>query len=295
MKYIMSFIFGGLLATSPLAAQDAVKVGQVPVRTSIRTNEPSVENQVKEVSVRENIVSQNAINDLQGASWSRDIYRVVTDTLDVNSVLFTPRVSNKAQVNLLSLLLNLVLENKVKAYRFDIDTNGGDDLEEVNIKEVLDLHKIPYAISGRSYSINPYDLPSNEVISYYVKEQWYFDSKTCKGGTKIVGICPVLSHQEDASLAGGASVKNPLFWISFDEASPYLTRANASTGLSDLGKVYNISYFDYFKNRHYSGSVYRIGNKNLYKVHQNPVGLALEQASIEKQLAEIETRFSKFK
>lgn len=295
MKYIMSFIFGGLLATSPLAAQDAVKVGQVPVRTLFKTNEPSVEKQVKEVSVRENIVSQNAINDLQGASWSRDIYRVVSDSLDVNSALFSPRISNKAQVNLLSLLLNLVLENKVKAYRFDINANSGDDLEESDIKEMLDNNKIPYATSGRSYSVNPYDLPTNEVLSYYVKEQWYFDTKTGKGGAKVVAICPVLSHREDANLTAAPSVKSPLFWLSFDEVSPYLTRANASTGLSDLGKVYNISYFDYFKNRHYSGCVYRIGNKDLYNIYKNPADLAIEQKNIEKQLTDIENRFSKFK
>lgn len=299
MKYLLSFVVGGLLLTTPLTAQQAITKSNLPVSGSGQSKSETVEKSISAASFRGKIVAESAVNDLESAAWSRSVYRVVSDSLEVNGPLFTPTTSNKEQANLFSLLISLLRDQKIKAYRFNVDNTSLSEAEEISLSEILESNNIPYASAGTSISVNPYDLPSNEVLNYYVREQWYFDSKTGQGGATVKAICPVLFKKDnDIAATGVANVptmKVPLFWVSFDEVSPYLVRASINNAFSDLGKEYNVSMFDFFRMRNYKGAVYRIGNRVLAEHYATPEDVALEQANIEDQLKQIDTTFSRFK
>ena len=285
---------GGFLMMAPVATQQI----SAQSKTTSKNKDVTVEKSVMDATFRGEVLAESAINELEVAAWSRNIYRVISDSLEINGPLFTPVTSNKYQVNLFSLLIGLLQENKIKAYRFDVDNTAWGNAEEISLTEILQVNDIPYATTGSKVSVNPYDLPSNAVLNYYVKEQWYFDTKTGKGGVEIKAICPVLLNKDtDISPVGSAYIpvmKAPLFWVSFDEVSPYLVRASIDNSFSDLGQEYNYSMFDFFKKRYYKGGVYRIGNRILAEYYATPEDLAIEQAKIEKKLNEIELRFSKF-
>lgn len=46
-------------------------------------------------------------------------------------------------------------------------------------------------------SISNSDIPSADVLSYFVKEVWYFDQRTSTYGSVITAICPVLHRSEE--------------------------------------------------------------------------------------------------
>lgn len=263
MKYIISFVLTGLFVCSPLIAQEAVK---------------------KAPTYREHALSQSSINDLEATEWSRYVYRVIGNSADVNSPLFHPTQSNRTQTNLFSLMFSLLDAKKIKAHRFDLQSADDSGAEEITLKDVLELYSIPYS-SGD-------DIPANEVMSYYVKERWYFDSKTGTGGTQIVAICPVLHRQENLEVKDGPVLKNPLFWVSIDDLRPYLLRAKISlNSYGDLGKARNSSLYDYISCRNYKGEIYQVGNRNLYEYFTTPDDLLAEQTRLEKQLKAASARF----
>lgn len=263
MKYIISFVLIGLFICSPAIAQEAVK---------------------KAPTYRERVLSQSSINDLEATEWSRYVYRVIENSADVNSPLFHPAQSNGTQTNLFSLMFNLLDSKKIKAYRFDLQSSDKSEYEEITLKEVLDIYSISHASDE--------DIPSNEIMSYYVKERWYFDSKTGSGGTQIVAICPVMHRQENLEVKDGPILKNPLFWISMDDLRPYLLRTKISlNSFGDLGKVRNSSLYDYISCRNYKGDIYQVGNRNLYQYFTTPADLLAEQTRLEKQLKEASARF----
>lgn len=262
MRYIISLVVAGLFICSSIIAQESIE---------------------KSPSYREHILSQSAINDLESTEWSRYVYRVITDSLEVNTPLFFRPDPNTRQTNLFALMFNLLKDNKVKAYRFDLQNS--EFSEEITLNQVLDLHAIPYTGSSN-------DIPSNEISSYYIKEKWYFDSKTGTMGTKIIAICPVIHRQENLDVSDSPILKNPLFWISFDDLRPYLVRTQISpNSLGDLSKVRTSSLYDYIACRYYKGNIYQIGNRNLYEFFTTPQELLAEQLRLEKQLSEMVSRF----
>lgn len=271
MKYMISFVVTGLFVCSSLMAQETVE---------------------KAPTYREYSLNQNSKNNLEVAEWSRYVYRSIINGVESNSPLFYRTQPSTQQVNLFALIVNLLKEDKVKASRFDLQNSEAS--EEISLKQVLDLYNIPYATRGSSVSVNEDDLPTNEVMSYYVKERWYFDSKTGKGGTQIVAICPVIHRQENLDVKDSPLLKNPLFWISFDDLRPYLIRYKVSlSSMGDLSKARTSSLYDYFANRFYKGDIYQIGDRNLYQFYTTPQDLAAEQARLEKQLNEVGSRLKK--
>lgn len=273
MKYIISFVITGLFICSSIVAQESIE---------------------RSPSHRETVLSNNAINDLESTEWSRVVYRTISDSLDTNSPMFSRVQPNSGQINLFSLMFNLLKEDKIKAYRFDLAKS--ENLEEITLSQVLDLYTIPYTASGRRVSVSADNVPSNEVVSYYIKERWYFDSKTGSGGTKIEAICPVIHRQENLDAKDSPVLKNPLFWISFDDLRPYLVRAKISTNsFGDLSKARTSSLYDYIACRYYKGDIYQIGNRNLYEFYTTPAELKVEQLRLEKQLSEVLSRFKQLK
>ncbi len=272
MKYILSVVMAGLFVCSPLMAQERVE--KVP-------------------TYREHALSQNTINDLEATEWSRYVYRVIDNSVDVNSPLFHPVESNDTQTNLFSLIFNLLKEDKIKASRFDLQ--NVDAKESITLKDVLDLYNIPYTETGRVLSVNRYDIPSDEVVSYYIKERWFFDSKTGTGGVQIAAICPVIHRVQDLETKDAPVLKSPLFWIALDDLRPYLLRSQVSfNSIGDLTKTRNSSLYDYIARRNYKGEIYQVGNRNLYQFFTTPEDLVAEQVRLEKQLEEASTRFKKF-
>lgn len=288
MKYFISLMLGVSLSAYPLIAQNSsIAVASV--------SQSSVEEIAKDVSSRERFLAQRSVNNYSLTGWSRDVYRVVRNSEVSNISLFYPSMSDDQQVNFFSLLLTLVADKKVNAYRFDSDgaANSGVALD---LKQFLDLYHIPYTLNAdNTIKLEQENIPSSDVLSYYVKEKWYFDSKNNKGDVRIVAICPVL-HRSESHITDSNEFKYPLFWVSADDISPYLARTKVSALAPEFSMADNVlSFYDVLRKRYYKGDIYQVGATNLTRYFKTPEALQQEQARIEKELSDMQSKFKKLK
>lgn len=225
-------------------------------------------------------------------AWKREIYRTIDLKEEKNAALYYPVEPIGDRMNLFSLLFKLMSEGKVPAYEYRLDgTEVMTPQNKINFKDVLDRFHIYYTekVEGRRDTvlvIDNSDIPSAEVLSYFVKEVSYFDNRSSTYNTKVVAICPVLHRTGDFS---SEVTKYPMFWLNYGDLSPYLVRMPVMT--SNLNNTTNISLEDYFTKRMFDGEIYKTTNmlnQTLAQYCPNDSAIAKEQKKIEGQLEAFE-------
>lgn len=281
MKYAISLLFSGLLMASPLLAQNNAD-NEYRMMTQEPVTNKTAEYMITDISSRELFLMENSMTDYNSATWKRDIYREVPN-IEGNETLFYPTASTEKRANLFSLLINLLSDNTIKAYKYG-DQPDFNNNNERDIREVLDENKIAYtSVNNRTVSVLEEDIAKTNIISYFVKERWYYDIKTGKGDVRVVAICPIICDR-------GRTF--PMFWINFDDISVYLARAISPVAVANITPVLsNASMFDIFRNRYYKGCIYQVGVRNLSQYFTTPESLKEERTRIETELDYVQSRF----
>ena len=219
-------------------------------------------------------------------TWKRDIYRELDLTKEKNAALYYPEEPLGDRVNFFTLILNLILEGKITAYEYRLD---GNELftkdNELDIENMLDKFYIYYEKEGNKYVVQQTDIPSGEVMKYYIKESNFLDQRTSNYLTRVTAICPVLMRSD----FGTEPTPYPMFWLNYDEISPYLGQTQVMTSSSN--NTTNMSLDDYFVMRQYEGDIYKtsnLRNQPLAEYCENDSALVEEQIRIEKQLTDFE-------
>ena len=216
-------------------------------------------------------------------TWRRDIYRELDLKKEKNAALYYPEEPLGDRVNFFTLVLNLILDGKIKAYEYRLD---GNELftpdNELDLESMLDKFYIDYSKDENGkYTI---DIPSRDIGKYYIKESNYLD-KLSNYQTRVTAICPVL-------MQGGYGDKPtayPMFWLNYDEISPYLGQTQVMT--SSYNNTTNMSLDDYFVMRQYEGEIYKtsnLRNQPLSEYCETDSALQAERARIEKQLIDFQ-------
>ncbi|MDR0825621.1 MAG: gliding motility protein GldN [Prevotella sp.] len=279
MKYIVSLMFSGLLMASSLIAQNSANNGYrmmngVPVTSTS-------EDMITEISTKGLSVMESSMNDYSSAIWVRDIYREVYD-VEGNESLFYPAVSTEKRANLFSLLINLLSDNTIKAYKFE-DEPDFRESSALTAKEVMEQNKIGYTESNRrTLAVNREDVANLQIVGYLIKEKWFYDIKTGKGDVRVQALCPIVCER---------GKQFPAFWVMFDDVSVYLQRAVSSLVAANAPLPTNIPLFNLIRNRYYKGCIYRVGVRDLGKYFTTPESLAKERQRIESELDYVQSRF----
>ena len=154
-------------------------------------------------------------------TWRRDIYRTLDLTKDENAPLYFPVEPQGDNVNLFTLLFQLLNTGKIPAYEYKLD--GVEDFQQSNrmhFKDMLERYHIFYEVNGNSIKVEPSDIPSAEVLSFNVKESSYYDQHTATFQSRVVAICPVLHRTDDFDTRVN---KYPMFWVKYDDVKTYLS------------------------------------------------------------------------
>ena len=101
-------------------------------------------------------------------TWRRDIYRELDLKKEKNAALYYPEEPLGDRVNFFTLVLNLILDGKIKAYEYRLD---GNELftsdNELDLESMLDKFYIDYKKDENGkYTI---DIPSRDIGKYYIK------------------------------------------------------------------------------------------------------------------------------
>ena len=221
--------------------------------------------------------------------WKRDIYRTLDMTKEKNAALYYPVEPLGDRVNLFTLVIRLVADGKVPAYEYRSD--GNELFTEDNkykVTDMLDKFYIYYEEKDGKLTIADSDIPSGEVLSYFIKESSFYDQRTATYTTRVTAICPVLHRSGDF---GSETTKYPMFWLNYDEVSPYLGMTPLMT--SSYNNVSNMSIDDYFVRSLYEGDIYKtanLQNKLLAQYCPNDTALKAEQQRIENELVTFENK-----
>ena len=221
--------------------------------------------------------------------WMKVIYRELDLKKGKNPALYYPELPNEDGQNLFFIIMRLLARNEIPAYEYLIDGREmfTDDYK-VKVEEMLNNFYIYYTEAKGSTPKNPIyefedaDLPSNQVLSYYISEKWEFDTRSNQMKAHVQAICPVL-HQDDEY--AGESVKKPMFWVKLNDIRPYLAQQYVFT--DDDNNLARYSLDDFFKLNMYTGDIYKTKNMRnlaLRQLYPDEAAYKHAQDSIEQRL-----------
>lgn len=245
-----------------------------------------------ELSVRAQSQYTGQIAVPEDVVWKRDIYRTLDLKEEKNAALYYPVEPLGDRMNLFTFIFRLLAEGKIPAYEYRLDgTEVLTSENVVNFKDVLERFHIYYEEKpdGRRDTlliIDNSDIPSAEVLSYFIKESSYFDQRSSTYQTRVTAICPVLHRAGDFSTE---VTKYPMFWLDYKDLSAYLDRVPVMT--SNVNNASTMSLNDYFTKNIYKGDIYKTTNmlnQMLSQYCPNDSAMIKEQKKIEGQLETFE-------
>lgn len=213
--------------------------------------------------------------------YMREIYRVIDLEKPENAPLYFPEDVIDGKENLFRMIFGLVVNGKIPAYEYLDGREVFTDKYKINVQEMLDRFDIYYTPNGSQFQIEDADVPTNQVLNYYIIEKWEFDRRSNQMKTRIEAICPVLNRTGDY----GGEARYPMFWVKFDQLRPYL--AQQYIFLDDDNNLANYSLDDYFNLGMYQGDIYKTQNlRNLSMMQMYPDEEELKRAqdSIDNRL-----------
>ena len=222
-------------------------------------------------------------------AYMREIYRSL-DLKDVpeNTPLYFPEDIVDGQKNLFRIILDLVVDGRIPAYEYLDGREVFTDQYRVKVGDMLDRFDIYYQSKGEGdkavYTIEEADVPTGQVLKYYIIEKWEFDRRSSRMKTYVEAICPVLTRGGDF----GGDANYPMFWVKFDQLRPYL--AQQYVFLTDDNNLPQYSLDDYFNLGMYKGEIYKTKNlRNLSMAQMYP-----DEDQMKRAQDSIDTRLREF-
>lgn len=220
-------------------------------------------------------------------SYMRQIYRQLDLTKAKNAPLYYPEDVIDGQENMFRIILKQVVYGRVPAYEYLDGREVFTDKYKINVGDMLDRFGIYYQKGKGStekhpkFVIEEADVPTGQVMTYYIMEKWEFDKRSNRMRTRVEAICPVLNRTGDF----GGEAKYPMFWVKYDALRPWLSQQYVF--LNDDNNLPQYSLDDYFNMGMYEGEIYKTRNlRNLSMMQMYPDADDLKRAqdSIDNRL-----------
>lgn len=259
---------------------------------NIPTSPTAVPGSYDDVSLKLNKVPEAQAVRGEDIVWKRDVYRIIDLNKIQNGGLYYPTEPNGDQKNLFTTLFELVAYNQVKAYEYFDGREVFTDKYVLKVKDMLKTYDIPFKekrdpknAKNSIFEIDGTDdIPSAEVIQFYVKEIYFLNQRNSSIEVKTLALCPILSREDEM----GVVRTFPMFWVTFESIRPYLSQM--SIAADSLNSATNLSVYDFFNQRRYQGDIYKVSNlknQHIKEYSKTPEDVIIEQARLEKELSDI--------
>ena len=221
-------------------------------------------------------------------SWKRIVYKELDLDKDANATLYYPEDVIDGSENLFRIILKHVASGDIPAYEYLDGREIFTPEFQVNAAEVMDKFYIPYTEAKGSTPERPMlivddiDVPTTEVLSYYVIENWEFDNVSSHSKARVEALCPVIHRAGDF---GGEALKYPMFWVAMEHVQPYLKNTAVFVDDFDVNPRYSLN--DYFAMNLYDGEIYKtrnLRNKSLQQLYPDDDSRQHAADSIQKSL-----------
>lgn len=292
----LSLAAAALVVASTALAQQQSSTSTLSRNGSSRRDRDRQENGAPQVTQRLQQHYDDAGKSITDADrqWMRVIYREIDLDKDKNAALYFPEDKVDDQENLFRIIMRLVANNQIPVYEYLDGREIFTDQYRVKVRDLLDRFHIPYTDAKGSTERNPRftideaDVPTTEVLSYFIIERWEFDTRNNRMTTVVDAICPVLHRSGDF---GGEAIKYPMFWVKYSDLRPWLAQQTIFT--SDDNNLPQCTYDDFFTLNKYEGSIYKtrnLRNRSMMQMYPDPDDLKRAQDSIHNQLTKFEEK-----
>ena len=284
MKYKKIFLWIALMTVSMTAVAQVENAGGVRKRAD---REDKNANAAVGVTDRMQGFFQTQKTHDADLSYMKQVYRKLDLEKGPNAALYYPEDVIDGQENLFRIILRLVLDGQIPAYEYLDGREIFSDQYKMNIADLIsrfDIYAQPAKGStdkNPKYYIEEADVPTNQVLNYYIIERWEFDRRSNSMKTTVEAICPVLNHSSDY----GGEDRYPMFWVKFDALRPYL--AQQFVFVSDDNNIPQYSLDDYFNLGLYDGEIYKtrnLRNLSMAQMYPDEDDLKRAQDSIDNHL-----------
>ena len=292
----LSLAAAALVVASTALAQQQSSTSTLSRNGSSRRDRDRQENGAPQVTQRLQQHYDDAGKSITDADrqWMRVIYREIDLDKDKNAALYFPEDKVDDQENLFRIIMRLVANNQIPVYEYLDGREIFTDQYRVKVRDLLDRFHIPYTDAKGSTERNPRftideaDVPTTEVLSYFIIERWEFDTRNNRMTTVVDAICPVLHRSGDF---GGEAIKYPMFWVKYSDLRPWLAQQTIFT--SDDNNLPQCTYDDFFTLNKYEGDIYKtrnLRNRSMMQMYPDADDLKRAQDSIQTQLTKFEEK-----
>lgn len=222
------------------------------------------------------------------SSWRRVVYLNLDLDDEKNAVLYYPEDPIGSNGNLFHIIFANMANGNLKGYEYLDGREVFLPEFEVNFEDILEKFEVPYKIvnssdkSIKEFEIDPIDIPSREVLSYFVIEDWEFDNIENRTSAKIAAICPILHRMGDFE---EEILKYPMSWILMDDLRPLLGNTYVFIDETDITPKYTLN--DFFTLNLYNGEIYKtrnLRNKTFHELYPDETTRKNVSDSIQKEL-----------
>lgn len=292
----LSLAAAALVVASTALAQQQSSTSTLSRNGSSRRDRDRQENGAPQVTQRLQQHYDDAGKSITDADrqWMRVIYREIDLDKDKNAALYFPEDKVDDQENLFRIIMRLVANNQIPVYEYLDGREIFTDQYRVKVRDLLDRFHVPYTDAKGSTERNPRftideaDVPTTEVLSYFIIERWEFDTRNNRIKTVVDAICPVLHRSGDF---GGEAIKYPMFWVKYSDLRPWLAQQTIFT--SDENNLPQCTYDDFFTLNKYEGDIYKtrnLRNRSMMQMYPDTDDLKRAQDSIQTQLTKFEEK-----
>lgn len=172
--------------------------------------------------VKENTLTRKPIiyTDVREADvmWHRRIWREIDLREKINHPFYYPITPISNRKSLFDVIKDGVTEGTLTAYS-DVDDEFTVVLTKSEVKAKMGDTVVVFledeygdpTIEKKTYQ----EVQSQDVVKYWIKEDWFFDRERSIMDVRIIGICPIKNKLNDDGSVRGIQ---QLFWIYFPEA-----------------------------------------------------------------------------
>lgn len=239
------------------------------------------------MTLRQQAFAEYQRQEPQYVPWQHVVYRELDMNVGDNASLYYPIEPTDGMTNLFRVIMDALCTGQLKAYEYLDGREMFTEKYQINVETMLQRFEIPYqtqaAGAGKTiYRVEEVDVPSNEVMSYYLKERWQYDLTGSRYKAQVLALCPVLHRIGEF---GGDAVSYPMCWINFEDLRPLL-RAHLVM-LDGMNNAPRLTMEEYFTLNKYKGELYKVQNTrglNLMQQYPDPDSLSVARARIEAEL-----------